>query len=131
MEMIWFGVLLMIISTVSGESLTSSDPVVKKPGESVTLSCTASGFSVLILLGQQESSPGLTLGSAGSLGCGDDSTGISRDGILLDQSPAVIRRPGETVRISCNTSGIPMTEYYMHWIRQKKNKESSGVDWES
>uniref|UniRef100_A0A8C2J4A2 Ig-like domain-containing protein n=1 Tax=Cyprinus carpio TaxID=7962 RepID=A0A8C2J4A2_CYPCA len=43
MEML---LLLVIISFASGQSLTSSDSVVKKPGESVTLSCTGSGFSV-------------------------------------------------------------------------------------
>ncbi|KAL0152908.1 hypothetical protein M9458_051791, partial [Cirrhinus mrigala] len=74
MEMLLYGLLLMIISceklpfvlyhccnftvlnhltlfvacfsAVSGQSLTSSDSVVKKPGESVTLSCTVSGFSM-------------------------------------------------------------------------------------
>ncbi len=35
-----------MFSAVSGQSLTSSDSVVKKPGESVTLSCTVSGFSM-------------------------------------------------------------------------------------
>uniref|UniRef100_A0A8C1JR89 Immunoglobulin heavy variable 1-1 n=1 Tax=Cyprinus carpio TaxID=7962 RepID=A0A8C1JR89_CYPCA len=42
----WFGVFLMIISTVSGQSLTSSDSVLKNPGKSVILSCTVSGISM-------------------------------------------------------------------------------------
>nr|AAH91644.1 Ighm protein [Danio rerio]AAI64695.1 Ighm protein [Danio rerio] len=46
MDVLQFGVLLMIVSTVRGQSLTSSDSVVKRPGESVTLSCTVSGISM-------------------------------------------------------------------------------------
>uniref|UniRef100_A0A671RVY4 Ig-like domain-containing protein n=1 Tax=Sinocyclocheilus anshuiensis TaxID=1608454 RepID=A0A671RVY4_9TELE len=38
--------LVPCFSAVSGQSLTSSHSVVKKPGESVTLSCTVSGFSM-------------------------------------------------------------------------------------
>uniref|UniRef100_A0A673JF05 Ig-like domain-containing protein n=1 Tax=Sinocyclocheilus rhinocerous TaxID=307959 RepID=A0A673JF05_9TELE len=38
--------LVPCFSAVSGQSLTSSDSVVKKPGESMTLSCTVSGFSM-------------------------------------------------------------------------------------
>uniref|UniRef100_A0A9J8AU39 Immunoglobulin heavy variable 2-2 n=2 Tax=Cyprinus carpio TaxID=7962 RepID=A0A9J8AU39_CYPCA len=42
--------------------------------------------------------------------------------IRLDQSPAEIKRPGETVKISCKISGFTMTDYFMHWIRQKPGK---------
>ncbi|KAK6312133.1 hypothetical protein J4Q44_G00177970 [Coregonus suidteri] len=38
--------LLTLISAVHGQSLTSSEPVVNRPGESVTLSCTVSGISM-------------------------------------------------------------------------------------
>ncbi|KAK3553233.1 hypothetical protein QTP86_032422 [Hemibagrus guttatus] len=39
-------ILLVLISYSYGQSLTSSASVVKRPGESVTLSCTVSGFSM-------------------------------------------------------------------------------------
>uniref|UniRef100_A0A3B4Z7N1 Ig-like domain-containing protein n=1 Tax=Stegastes partitus TaxID=144197 RepID=A0A3B4Z7N1_9TELE len=39
--------------------------------------------------------------------------------IRLDQSPSELKRPGETVKMSCITSGYSMTSYYIHWIRQR------------
>ncbi|KAG7335281.1 hypothetical protein KOW79_001877 [Hemibagrus wyckioides] len=39
--------------------------------------------------------------------------GVSSDEIRLDQSPAVVKRPGETVKISCKIHSFDMTEYYM------------------
>uniref|UniRef100_A0A3B4D669 Ig-like domain-containing protein n=1 Tax=Pygocentrus nattereri TaxID=42514 RepID=A0A3B4D669_PYGNA len=42
--------------------------------------------------------------------------------IRMDQSPPQVKKPGESVKISCKISGYDMTSYYMHWIRQKPGK---------
>uniref|UniRef100_A0A3P9IQK4 Ig-like domain-containing protein n=1 Tax=Oryzias latipes TaxID=8090 RepID=A0A3P9IQK4_ORYLA len=42
--------------------------------------------------------------------------------IKLDQSPNVVKRPGETVKMSCVCSGFSMTSYNIHWIRQKPGR---------
>ncbi|KAI5086418.1 hypothetical protein C0J45_24009, partial [Silurus meridionalis] len=49
-------------------------------------------------------------------------TGFHSDEIRMDQSPAVVKKPGESVKISCKINGFDMTEYYIHWIRQKPGK---------
>lgn len=42
--------------------------------------------------------------------------------IRLDQSPSQVKRPGETVKMSCTISGYSMTSYYIHWVRQRTGK---------
>uniref|UniRef100_A0A3B4WWD0 Ig-like domain-containing protein n=1 Tax=Seriola lalandi dorsalis TaxID=1841481 RepID=A0A3B4WWD0_SERLL len=42
--------------------------------------------------------------------------------IKLDQSPSEVKRPGDTVKMSCVISGYSMTDYYIHWIRQRPGK---------
>uniref|UniRef100_A0A3Q3NH51 Ig-like domain-containing protein n=1 Tax=Mastacembelus armatus TaxID=205130 RepID=A0A3Q3NH51_9TELE len=42
--------------------------------------------------------------------------------IRLDQSASELKRPGETVKMSCVISGYSMTSSYIHWIRQRPEK---------
>uniref|UniRef100_A0A672Y3E0 Ig-like domain-containing protein n=1 Tax=Sphaeramia orbicularis TaxID=375764 RepID=A0A672Y3E0_9TELE len=39
--------------------------------------------------------------------------------IRMDQSSPQVKRPGDTVRMSCTMSGFNMASYYIHWIRQR------------
>ncbi|EMP39156.1 Ig heavy chain V-I region HG3 [Chelonia mydas] len=52
-------------------------------------------------------------------------TGVQSE-VQLVQSGAETKKPGESVKISCKTSGFTLTDYYMHWIRQTPGK---GLVW--
>uniref|UniRef100_A0A8C0GUH1 Ig-like domain-containing protein n=1 Tax=Chelonoidis abingdonii TaxID=106734 RepID=A0A8C0GUH1_CHEAB len=46
--------------------------------------------------------------------------------VHLVQSGAEIKKPGESFKISCKTSGFTLTSYYMNWLQQAPGK---GLVW--
>ncbi|CAM4552679.1 unnamed protein product [Lepidochelys kempii] len=50
----------------------------------------------------------------------------ARHTIQLTQSGAEIKKPGESVKVTCKTSGYTFTSYGMHWARQAPGK---GLEW--
>uniref|UniRef100_A0A0D9RA66 Ig-like domain-containing protein n=1 Tax=Chlorocebus sabaeus TaxID=60711 RepID=A0A0D9RA66_CHLSB len=46
--------------------------------------------------------------------------------VQLVQSGAEVKRPGESLRISCKTSGYSFTSSWISWVRQMPGK---GLEW--
>ncbi|KAK3519665.1 hypothetical protein QTP86_019364 [Hemibagrus guttatus] len=100
-----------------GQSLTSSASVVKKPGESVTLSCTVSGLS-LSWLHWIRQKPGQGLEWIGRI---DGGTGTIFAQSLQGQFSITKDTNKNMLYLEVKNKGL-MTRNYIHWIRQKPGK---------
>ena len=68
-------------------------------------------------------------GGSGGGGSGGGGSGGGGSQIQLVQSGPELKKPGETVKISCKASGYTFTDYSMNWVKQTPGKGLKWMGW--